>query len=180
VRFGIRASRVRQCLDFSGAVSSGNLRRTRKRGACERQLEICVGIRGLTSPARLFGNFSDSREDPFHRSVSPESHLVQHRILLTHLETGIGNMRSFFNTRVLAASLVMAGCLAVGSPSASASSNCYVPQCHYKTVTVYENVRKPCVHYVTKYDHCGTPYRAKVVTWKIVRVAVTRQVKVCR
>lgn len=87
-------------------------------------------------------------------------------------------MRSFLNTRVLAASIALAGCLALGTPSASASG-CHRPQCYYKTVVVYEYAREPYVHYATKYDHCGQPYRVKQVSWRTVRVPVTKQIKVC-
>ncbi|MEO2018060.1 MAG: hypothetical protein ABGZ53_27220 [Fuerstiella sp.] len=87
-------------------------------------------------------------------------------------------MRSFFSIRVLAASVALAACLAAGAPTASAGS-CHAPRCYYKTVTVYEYVRTPCIHYVTRYDHCGHPYRARLVTWKTVQVPVTKRVRVC-
>jgi hypothetical protein len=91
-------------------------------------------------------------------------------------------MRTYFSLRTLAASLVAAAVLSVSGSTVVASDHChtaYTPQCYYKTVTVYEYVKKPCVHYVTKYDHCGEPYYAKVVTWKTVEVPVQKQVKVC-
>ncbi|MCA9047420.1 MAG: hypothetical protein KDA89_01750 [Planctomycetaceae bacterium] len=91
-------------------------------------------------------------------------------------------MQAFFSLRTLAASVFAAAALSVSASVATAGDYChapYVPQCHYKTVTVYEAVKKPCVHYVTKYDHCGEPYYAKIVTWKVVQVPVQKQVKVC-
>ncbi|MEZ6126960.1 MAG: hypothetical protein R3C49_27905 [Planctomycetaceae bacterium] len=90
-------------------------------------------------------------------------------------------MRTLTSLKTLAASIVAAGILAVGGPSASAGDYCHspAPQCYYKTVVSYDYVKKPVVSYVTKYDHCGEPYYAKSVSWQIVKVPVTKQVKVC-
>lgn len=48
----------------------------------------------------------------------------------------------------------------------------------WKTVVVYETVEQPVVQYVTRYLPCGTPYEAKVVTYRTVRIPVEKQVKV--
>lgn len=91
-------------------------------------------------------------------------------------------MPTIRNLRTRAASAVTAAILLVSGSGAFAGNYChapYTPQCYYKTVTVYETVKQPCVHYVTKYDHCGEPYYAKIVTWKTVKVPVQKQVKVC-
>ena len=61
---------------------------------------------------------------------------------------------------------------------AHASSYCHAPQYHLKTVTVYQNVRQPYACYVTKYDHCGHPYVARIVAWKTVRLPVQKTVRV--
>ena len=93
-------------------------------------------------------------------------------------------MRSVFSIKSLVAAVALAGCFSLGTPSASAGSYCHVSppppvQCYYKTVVVYEYARKPFYDYVIRYDHCGEPYRAKVVVWRTVKVPVTKQVRVC-
>ncbi|MCA9030590.1 MAG: hypothetical protein KDA66_07270 [Planctomycetaceae bacterium] len=77
----------------------------------------------------------------------------------------------------LATALVL-GTLAFASGNASAS-NCHSTRCYWKTVTVYETVLEPCVHYVTRHDHCGKPYQVKVVSYKSVQVPVQKRIKVC-
>jgi hypothetical protein len=85
-------------------------------------------------------------------------------------------MRSNLRSFVVAAAVAFG--LAFSSTTASAS-DCHRPDCYYKTVIVYETVRKPCVHWVIKYDHCGEPYRDRVVTYKLVQVPVEKRIKVC-
>ena len=90
----------------------------------------------------------------------------------------------FRSIRKLFAVAAVATVLIGISSSANAGSSChsssYQPAaCYYKTVTVWETVSKPYVHYVTKYDHCGHPYRVRKTIWKTVRVPVTKRVKVC-
>lgn len=53
------------------------------------------------------------------------------------------------------------------------------PCCTYKTVITYQYVRKACISYITKFDHCGKPYRVRVVTYRTVKIAVPKLVKVC-
>jgi hypothetical protein len=55
----------------------------------------------------------------------------------------------------------------------------YQPRCHYETVIDYEIQTRSIVEWVTKYDHCGHPYRAKIVRYITVKVPVERLVKVC-
>ena len=91
-------------------------------------------------------------------------------------------MLTQLSLRTPAASLITAAVLSVSSSDAVAEDYCHIPyvaQCCCRTVTVYETVKKPCVHFVTKYDQCGEQYYSKVVTWKVVRVPVQKQVKVC-
>lgn len=67
--------------------------------------------------------------------------------------------------------------LFVGNPAQA--SDCHQPKCVYKTIIVYETVKKPCVEYAVKYDHCGEPYLVKVVSYKLVKVPVEKTIKVC-
>lgn len=87
-------------------------------------------------------------------------------------------MRSLMNLRTLLASAALSGMILTGSPPVSAGEYCHAPEYYYKTVTVYELVRKPCEHTVIRYDHCGDPYLATVTTWKTVQVPVTRRIRV--
>lgn len=92
-------------------------------------------------------------------------------------------MSQFFNTntvRNLFAAAVVAGALGMAS-TANAGDYCHAPapRCYWKTIKTYELIEKPCVHFVTKYDHCGHPYQVKVVTYETVRVPVFKEVKVC-
>lgn len=88
-------------------------------------------------------------------------------------------MKSFFTKTLLAATVAVSASLFAGSGIAAAGDSCHHSTSYYKTVTAYQSVKKPYVRYVTKYDHCGKAYSAKVVVWKIVRVPVTSRVKVC-
>lgn len=58
------------------------------------------------------------------------------------------------------------------------ASDCSVPRYYWKTVVSYETVRQPVPQWVTKYDHCGKPYRATVTVWETVRVPVEHRVKI--
>ncbi|TWT92409.1 hypothetical protein [Stieleria varia] len=87
--------------------------------------------------------------------------------------SGLMNWKAFVLAAVVATvSLTQAG-------NASAGDHYYQPDCYWKTVTVYESIKKPYTAYVTKYDHCGHPYQAKVVRYKTVQVPVTKRIKVC-
>ncbi len=87
-------------------------------------------------------------------------------------------MKKFFNLRNLAAMAVLAGGILMGSSTASAGDSCHAPQYYYKTVTVYEAVRRPYEYTVVKYDHCGDPYEVTRTGWKTVQVPVAVRVKV--
>ena len=87
-------------------------------------------------------------------------------------------MSRFINIKTLAAALVLDAMGFVGTQDAAAS-DCHAPRCYYKTIVEYKAVRKACVDYVTRYDHCGKPYLDKVVTYKIIQVPVERVIKVC-
>ena len=87
-------------------------------------------------------------------------------------------MRTLFNLRTLVASVALAGATLLGSSNAAAGDHCHVPQYCYKTVTVYETVRKPYEYTVIKYDHCGDPYAVTLTGWKTVKVPVTKRIRV--
>ncbi|MEQ9408154.1 MAG: hypothetical protein RIK87_10535 [Fuerstiella sp.] len=74
--------------------------------------------------------------------------------------------------------IVLAGILSTGiAASGSAqASGCHLPPRHQKIVTVYETVRRPVVSWVVKYDHCGQPYRTRVISWQTVRIPVRKTV----
>ena len=82
--------------------------------------------------------------------------------------------------QTIAATLVLAAGF-MASTTAQACGGAYQPRTAVVAVPVAAPVyvqhtvhtapaptRKAHVHYVTKYDHYGHPYRAKVVTWKTV------------
>lgn len=48
----------------------------------------------------------------------------------------------------------------------------------YKQVTSYQYQTKHQTVYVTRYDHCGKPYRVKTVRSYTIKVPVSRWVKV--
>ncbi len=94
--------------------------------------------------------------------------------------------------RLALVGLVAFALVGIGSTAAKAAHGGYgsisigygagygcVPHCHYKPVTVYITKRIRHVHYVTKFDHCGRPYRVPVVHYEYIRVPVTKYVKVC-
>ena len=62
--------------------------------------------------------------------------------------------------------------------AASATDDCSV-HCEYRTVIVYEKVRKPVVYYVVAYEECGTPYVKKVTSYKWVEIAVPKRILDC-
>jgi len=85
-------------------------------------------------------------------------------------------MRSRILTRIFASAAV-AIALGLGATSVLAS-DCHYPSYQYKTVTVYETVRKPVSEWIIKYDHCDKPYRVEVVTYRTVQVAVQKTIRV--
>jgi hypothetical protein len=85
-------------------------------------------------------------------------------------------MSRFFTRTSLFAAAMFVG---FSGFSAGQASACDVPRCYWKTVTVYVEEQVPYVRYVTKYDHCGKPYAAKVVDYRTVKVPVQTRVKVC-
>jgi hypothetical protein len=86
-------------------------------------------------------------------------------------------MRRFSMPGILAACLTLTALMNPTS-TASAGDYCHAPQYYYKTVTIYETVRKSCKHNVIRYDHCGKPYAATVVSWKLVEVPVLKRIRV--
>ena len=85
-------------------------------------------------------------------------------------------MRSRILTSIFASAAVTFG-LGLGATSVSAS-DCQHSSYQYKTVTVYETVRKPVSEWIIKYDHCYKPYRVEVVTYRTVQTAVQKTVRV--
>lgn len=87
-------------------------------------------------------------------------------------------MRNLLNLRTLMATMALAGVTMLGSSTLSAGDYCHAPKYSYKTVTVYETVRKPYEYTVVKYDHCGDPYAVTLTGWKTVQVPVTKRILV--
>ncbi len=87
-------------------------------------------------------------------------------------------MRNMKKTLVLA---VLAGMFAVSGISTASAGYGYQPQqqCRYQKVTTYQLQKKYQTHYITRYDHCGKPYRVKTVSCYTIKVPVTRWVKIC-
>ena len=79
--------------------------------------------------------------------------------------------------KTVAVAAVVMGSMAFAT--GAQASDCHQPRCYWKTIVVYQSVQKPCVSYVTKYDHCGKPYSVRVVTYKTIQVPVEKQIKVC-
>jgi len=73
---------------------------------------------------------------------------------------------------------VITAAFTMNAPVQAGHCHASYPQYTWKTVTVYETVRKPRVVYVTAYDHCDRPYRARKTVWTSYRVPVTKYVKV--
>ena len=86
-------------------------------------------------------------------------------------------MRHLLNLRTLVAAVALTGVILMGSATVSAGDSCHAPRYYYKTVTVYESVRKPYEYTVVKYDHCGDPYEVTRIGWKTVQVPVAVRVK---
>ena len=87
-------------------------------------------------------------------------------------------MRHLMNLRTVVASVALTGMMLLGSSSGSAGDYCHAPRYYYKTVSVYESVRRPYEHTLIRYDHCGDPYAVTVVSWKTVQVPVAMRVRV--
>ncbi|MFV0446031.1 MAG: hypothetical protein ACK5Q5_20840 [Planctomycetaceae bacterium] len=81
--------------------------------------------------------------------------------------------------RLKSFALAAAVLIGLAVTSTASAGNCHAPRCYYKTVITWQVIEEPCYDYVTKYDHCGQPYRVKVVTYKTVKVPVEKLVKVC-
>ena len=87
-------------------------------------------------------------------------------------------MRNLLNLRTLVAAVALTGVILMGSTTASAGDYCHAPRYYYKTVTVYESVRRPYEYTAINYDHCGDPYAVTRTAWKTVQVPVAVRVKV--
>lgn len=87
-------------------------------------------------------------------------------------------MKNIKKTLVLA---IFASIFTVSGISSTFAGYGYQPQqhCQYKQVTSYQYQTKHQTAYVTRYDHCGKPYRVRTVRSYTVKVPVTRWVKVC-
>ncbi|WP_278465653.1 hypothetical protein [Gimesia maris] len=74
----------------------------------------------------------------------------------------------------------LAGIFAVSGSSTVSAGYGYPPQrhCKYKQITSYQYQTRYQTVFVTRYDHCGKPFRVKTVRSFIVKVPVTRLVKV--
>ena len=87
-------------------------------------------------------------------------------------------MRNLLNMRFVMATVALTGMILMGSSTVSAGDYCHAPRYYYKTVTVYEPVRKPYEYTVVRYDHCGDPYAVTLTAWKTVQIPVAVRVKV--
>ena len=87
-------------------------------------------------------------------------------------------MSKLLNLRTLIVTLTLAAAAVVGHSNASAGDHCHAPRYYYKTVTVYETIRKPYEYTAIKYDQCGQPYHVTLTGWKTVHVPVTRMVRI--
>ena len=87
-------------------------------------------------------------------------------------------MRTLISLKSLTVAAALALATAFSGSLASAGDYCHAPRYVYKSVTVYETVRKPYEYVVTKYDHGGKPYHVTRTGWKTVPVPVIRKVKV--
>jgi len=74
--------------------------------------------------------------------------------------------------------LALAGAALIGASTALAGDSCHAPRYYYKTVAVYESIRKPYEHTVVRYDHCGDPYAVTLTAWKTIQIPVTKRVRV--
>lgn len=74
--------------------------------------------------------------------------------------------------------VALAGVGLLASTGVATAGDCYVPRFTWKTIITYETVRRPVNVWVTRYDHCGRPYRTQVTTWETVRVPVEERVRV--
>ena len=75
--------------------------------------------------------------------------------------------------------MLVAGAITLVGTSSASADHCTTPTCYYKTVIVWKLQTQPVVDWVTKYDHCGRPYEAKVVSYVTVKIPVKKVVKVC-
>ncbi|WP_298868200.1 hypothetical protein [uncultured Gimesia sp.] len=87
-------------------------------------------------------------------------------------------MTNLNKTMVLA---VLAGIFAVTGAAPVSAGYGHQPQqqCQYRQVTTYKYQKQYKTVYITRYDHCGKPYRVKSVRCYTIKVPVTRWVKVC-
>ncbi|MCH9656622.1 MAG: hypothetical protein K0U86_22415 [Planctomycetes bacterium] len=76
---------------------------------------------------------------------------------------------------------VLAGIFAVTGAAPVSAGDGYQRQhqYQYQQVTTYKYQKQYKTVYITRYDHCGKPYRVKRVRCYTVKVPVTRWVKVC-
>ncbi|WP_417386397.1 hypothetical protein [Gimesia sp.] len=78
--------------------------------------------------------------------------------------------------------LICASCLFVFTSAQEVSARSYAQppvRCMWKPVVTYQYQNRSFVHFVTRYDHHGHPYRVRQVCYKTVKVPVTKWVKVC-
>jgi hypothetical protein len=86
-------------------------------------------------------------------------------------------MRQFISLKSLAFAAVIATGLAFNATANA--GGCHTPRCYYKTVITWQIIEEPFYDYVTKYDHCGRAYQARILSYRTVKVPVEKLVKVC-
>ncbi len=74
---------------------------------------------------------------------------------------------------------IAAGFLGGTSARAGGYGDYCQPACHYAYVTEYVPRTTTYTTYVTRYDHCGRPYRVAKVCYRTVQVPVSKRVLVC-
>ena len=117
-----------------------------------------------------------SWEDPTANAVYLVSSAGFDRLHRQPSFNGAAHVSKIIQLRSLLFASVVAGCLAL-SGNANAT-DCHAPQYIVKTVTVYVEIEQPYSAYVTKYDHCGTPYQVRVIRYKTVSVPIEKKVRV--
>lgn len=93
------------------------------------------------------------------------------------------NLKNLFVACLLTAALGVAGASSaracdVSRPAYRPIHDQYEPATFWKTVTVWTTTTEPQVEWVTRYDDCGRPYQARIVTERVVRVPVQKRILV--
>ena len=94
------------------------------------------------------------------------------------LTTENAMLRNHQRLRLTVRTAALVAAALVSSAGVTRASDSCGPRTTWKTVVTYQTIPQPAVHWVTRYDACGRPYRVPVTTYRTVTVPVVRQVKV--